>query len=245
MWFYLIIGVLFIVIGLAVHVFKWYFLIAGYNTMSKEKKAKVDTRGLGRLMGIFAYVNGGLFIMMGVLQALDLRLPLTPAIIFFFVSTFYLLVKAQKYDGNLFDEEGKLQKGAKKQFTITVGILAIIFLFVAVLMLYSSQETKVTFIKEGLQIHGMYGEVYSWESIETVELREELPTILMRTNGSALGSNLKGHFSTEELGSVKLFVNTQKPPFIYLGTEDGVVVLNTKNADETKEVFREILQQIK
>jgi len=43
MWFYILIGVFLIVMGLLVHVFKWYFLISGYNTMSKEKKAKVNT----------------------------------------------------------------------------------------------------------------------------------------------------------------------------------------------------------
>ena len=32
MWVYIIIGLFFIVIGLAVHVLKWYFLISGYNT---------------------------------------------------------------------------------------------------------------------------------------------------------------------------------------------------------------------
>jgi len=49
-------------------------------------------------------------------------------------------------------------------------------------------------------------------SIENVSLKEELPTIQIRTNGSALGSKLKGHFKTKELGSVKLFVNTENPP---------------------------------
>ena len=104
-------------------------------------------------------------------------------------------------------------------------------------MFFSSQSTKVTFLDEGIQIHGMYGDVYTWESIEAVELMEELPTIEMRTNGSALGSNLKGHFRTRELGSVKLFVNTQKPPFIYLETDDGITIFNIKNADETQEIF--------
>lgn len=100
MWFYIIIGVIFIALGLAVHVFKWYFLIAGYNTMSKEKKAKVNTEGLGRLMGIYAYVNGGVLIAMGVLNALGLKPVLMPAIVFYCISTVYLLIKAQKYDGN-------------------------------------------------------------------------------------------------------------------------------------------------
>jgi len=243
MWFYIIIGVFFIVIGLLVHVFKWYFLISGYNTMSKEKKANVDTEGLGRLMGMYSYVNGGVFIVVGVLHVLGQKLVLTPAIVFFCISTVYLLIKAQKYDGNIYDENGKLRKGAWKQFALPVGIIFVTLIFVAALMFFSSQPTKVTILEEGIQIHGMYGDVYTWDSIEAVKLMEELPAIEMRTNGSALGSNLKGHFRTRELGSVKLFVNTQKPPFIYLETDDGVTIFNMNNSDETLEIFREILRQ--
>lgn len=243
MWFYIMIGVFFILIGLAVHVFKWYFLISGYNTMSKEKKANVDTEGLGRLMGIYFYVNGGVFIIMGVLHAWGLKPSMTPAIVFFSISTVYLLIKAQKYDGNIYDENGKLRKGAYKQLALPVGVIVIIIIFAAVLMFFSSQPTKVTFLDVGIQIHGMYGEVYTWDSIEAVELIEELPTIEMRTNGSALGSNLKGHFRTRELGSVKLFVNIQKPPFIYLETDDGITIFNVNNTDETQEIFKEILRQ--
>ncbi len=244
MWFYIIIGVFFIAIGLAVHVFKGYFLIAGYNTMPKEKKANVDTEGLGRLMGIYSYVNGGVLIVMGVLHALGLKPVLTPAIVIFSISTVYLLIKAQKYDGNIYDENGKLRKGTGKQFALPVIITIIALIFVAVVMFFSSQATKVSFLEEGIRIHGMYGDFYAWDSIETVKLMEELPTIERRTNGSALGSNLKGHFRTTELGSVKLFVNTQNPPFIYLETDDGVTIFNMKNEDETQEIFGEMLRQI-
>ena len=245
MWFYIMIGVFFIVIGLAVHVFKWHFLIAGYNTMAKDKKVKVDTEGLGRLMGIYSYVNGGVLIVMGVLHALDLKPVLMPAIVFFSISTVYLLIKAQKYDGNIYDENKKLRKGAWKQFVLPVGIVVVSLIFVAVLMFFSSQQTKVTFNDDGVQIHGMYGDIYAWDSIEVVRLMEELPAIERRTNGSAVGSNLKGHFRTTELGSVKLFVNTQRPPFIYLETEDGVTIFNMKNEDQTQEIYEELLSQVK
>ena len=70
-----------------------------YNTMSKEKKANVDTKGLGRLMGVYFYLNGSVFIVMGVLHALGLRPGMTAAIVIIGVSTVYLLIKAQKYDG--------------------------------------------------------------------------------------------------------------------------------------------------
>ena len=244
MWLYFIIGMILIFMGLAVHIFKWYFLISGYNTMSKEKKAKVDTEGLGRLMGMFSYVNGGVFIVMGVLHALGMKASMTPAVVFFIISTVYLLIKAQKYDGNVYDKNGKFRKGAWKQYALTGVILVIALIFVIALMFFSSRSTKVTFLEEGIQIHGMYGEVFKWESIVSVELMEELPAIESRTNGSALGSNLKGHFRTRELGSVKLFVNTQKPPFIYLETDDGITIFNLEEAVETQEIFREILSRL-
>jgi hypothetical protein len=245
MWFYIITGVFFIAMGLAVHVFKWYFLIAGYNTMSKEKKANVDTEGLGRLMGIYFYVNGGILIVMGVLNALGLKPVLAPAIIFFSISTIYLLIKAQKYDGNVNDENGKFRKGVRKQFTLPTAITIAALILVAVLMFFSSQPTKVTFIDDGVQIHGMYGDIYTWDSIKIVKLMEELPTIELRTNGSALGPNLKGYFKTKELGSVKLFVNTKKPPFIYLETDEGITIFNMGSEDETQEIFGEILSKTK
>lgn len=243
MWFNIILGIFFIGIGLAVHVFKWYFLISGYNTMPKEKKANVDTAGLGRLMGIYAYINGGVFIFMGVLQALGFKPVQTPAFVFFIISTVYLLVKAQKYDGNIFDQDGKIRKGAGKQLAVPAAITVVTFIFVAVLLFFSSRSTEVSVFEEGIEIHGMYGEVYTWETIESVKLKEELPTIEMRTNGSALGSNLKGHFRTRELGSVKLFVDAQEPPFIYLETDGGITIFNLENADETKGIFEEILSR--
>jgi hypothetical protein len=182
---------------------------------------------------------------MGALHAFGLKPALTPVIFIFGISTVFLLIRAQKYDGNIYDKNGKLIEGAWKQFALPVGTVVITIIFVAFLMFFSSQETKVTFHEEGLQIHGMYGDIYNWESIETVKLMEELPTIEMRTNGSALGSNLKGHFRTTELDSVKLFVNTQKSLYIYLETDEGVIIFNMKNEDETQEVFEEILRTIK
>jgi len=40
------IAILFIVLGILIKYFKLYFLIAGYNTMSKEKKEQYDIEGV-------------------------------------------------------------------------------------------------------------------------------------------------------------------------------------------------------
>ncbi|NLY43454.1 MAG: DUF3784 domain-containing protein [Clostridiaceae bacterium] len=241
MWFFLV-GAVFIAIGIMVQVFKWYFLISGYNTMPKEKKAKVDTKGLGRLMGIYSYFNGSVFIVLGVLDVLGLE-PNVPAVaVIFCISTVCMLIRAQKYDGNIYDEKGKLRKGEAVKIVLSIGITAITLIFVLVLLFFSTQDTKVTVTEEGLRIHGMYGGFYAWESIDDVKLMGELPTIRIRTNGSAVGSKLKGYFKTKELGSVKLHVDTKSSPFVFLYTEKGITIFNLKDAEETKKVYEDILR---
>lgn len=243
MWFYLLLGIFFIFMGLSFHVFKWYFLISGYNTMPKEKKANVDTAGLGRLMGIFGYFNGGVSLIMALVMALGFRPVHTPVIVLFVLSTILLLIRAQRYDGNIYDKDGKFRKGAWKEFIIAGVIGVVVLVFVGVLLFFSSRSTVVNVLEEGVEIKGMYGDVFTWESIGDVELIDELPNIEMRTNGSALGSKLKGHFRTTEYGSVKLFVDVDKSPFIFLETDKGIVIFNLDNEKETEEIYREIVDK--
>ena len=244
MWFYFLLSGVMIFMGLSVHVFKWYFLISGYNTMSKEKKAKVDVESLAKLMGFYGYINGIVFLVVGVLYALDIKAGGILSIGFFVISTVYLLIKAQKYDGNLFDEEGQIRKGAGKELMIPAIIVSVVMVGVAILLVFSLQPTKLTYLDEGLEVHGMYGEVYAWDSMEKVELLETLPNIEMRTNGSGLGSHLKGHFRTTEYGSLKLFVNAQVPPFVYLESDGEIVIFNLENKQLTQEAYEEILKRL-
>ena len=93
MWWYFILAVIFLLLGLAIHVFKWYFLISGYNLMSKQKKENVDTQGLGKLMGYYCYFNTIIFLLLGVAHALELKIVMTIAFILFSLSTIYVLLK--------------------------------------------------------------------------------------------------------------------------------------------------------
>ncbi len=244
MGFYIILGAFFIAIGLAIHKFKCYFLISGYNTMPKEKKQKVNTDSLGRLMGIYSYINGVSLIFVGILAGFGIKSAQLPYMLLFVASTIYLLIKAQRYDKNIFDENGKLIKGAGKNLILPIGIIAVVVIFVGVLMLFSVQPTKVTFFQDYIQIHGMYGEEYQWNTIEKVSIIEELPTIEMRTNGSALGSNLKGYFRTKDKKIVKLFVNTSKPPYIIMETKYGIIIFNLKDKENTTIAYEAIINQI-
>lgn len=244
MWFYFMIAATLFLMGLAVHRFKWYFLISGYNTMNKEKKANVDVESLGKLMGMYGYLNGLVFLIVGILYGLNIKISGALAFGFFIISTVYLLVKAQKYDHNLFDEEGKFKKSAKKELIIPLVIAGVVLIGVSILMVFSLKPTKISYLEEGLEIHGMYGETYAWEEIESFELLESLPKIEMRTNGSAVGSHLKGYFRTTEYGKVKLFVNAKTPPYVYFSVEGNKVIFNLDDSQMTEEAYNEILDRI-
>lgn len=49
-------AIIFIVCGILIKYLKMYFLIAGYNTMSKEKQARYDIKGIAAMMGNTLFV---------------------------------------------------------------------------------------------------------------------------------------------------------------------------------------------
>jgi len=245
MWINYIIGISLIILGLAVHIFKCYFLISGYNTMPKEKKANVNIRPLAKLIGIYSYINGGVFLFFGFLYTIGFTPGMAVPMSILVITTVLLLVKSQKYDGNMFDEDGKLREGARKKFGLLIAGTIVVLSATGVLLFFSAQPTQITLQQDGIQIHGLYGEIYHWEEIDSMKLQENLPTIEMRTNGSALGNHLKGHFRTAEYGGIKLFVDSSVPAFIYMETGDGMVIFNLNTTDATREFFEKIIKEWK
>jgi hypothetical protein len=132
----------------------------------------------------------------------------------------------------------------RKRIYAPIVKTTIALLLVVVLMLLFSRGTKVTFLDEGLKIHGLYGGAYNWELMEEVNLMESLPKIERRTNGAAVGSHLTGYFKTTEYGSVKLFVNTKKPPFVFIKNNGHIVIFNLNDADKTIAAYEEILGRV-
>lgn len=233
-------GLLFIGLGRAVHKLRWHWLIAGYNTMPKNKKANVDTDGLGRLIGFYAYGLGVGLMTLAVLVAFGAAWIMTPALMLFAVTTLFVLVKAQRFDHNLFDERGKLRKGAGKEMAWSFGGVALVLALLIVGTVFFAKPAEVLVGQDNIKIAGLYGGSYALSNIQSVELKDELPVITLRTNGLALGSILRGHFRAKDLGSVRLFVDANKPPFVYMHTNSGLIIFNTDSSDKTREVYMTI-----
>lgn len=54
-----LVGIFLILLGLLIKYTKWYFLISGYNTMTKEEKASYDIEGIASLFrNVMLYMGG-------------------------------------------------------------------------------------------------------------------------------------------------------------------------------------------
>lgn len=99
-------GIILIIAGILTKIFP--ILIAGYNTMTKEQKAKVDIKGLSTFMSICLCAMGILLI---VLYLLGYRDPATIVLITL-PSVIFMVIFAQRYDHN---KSGRSRGGDKTQ----------------------------------------------------------------------------------------------------------------------------------
>lgn len=227
-------------LGFAVYKLKWYFLISGYNMMSKEEKKHVDVKSLSRLVGYYCYFLAFLFLLLGILDWQDATEYSTPVMIVMFLSAIFVFIKSQRYNRKSVDEHGKLQKGAGKKLKISLMISGISFVGAGILLYVSMQPTSIYVKQDRLEIGGLYGDTYKWEDIEQLTRMEEMPDIAIRTNGSAIGSHLKGHFKLENGDKVKLFIDKSKPPYISFVSNGRRVIFNLETAHKTEEAYERI-----
>ncbi len=64
----------------------------------------------------------------------------------------------------------------------------------------------------------MYGEKIEDDKILDVKVVNELPEIVMKSNGFAAGDFRKGYFKTNDRKTVTLFVNKKAKPYLLLMT---------------------------
>ena len=99
--FYIIAAVL-AVFGILIHKFKFYFLIAGYNMMSKEEKEEYNASSIGKHVGFYLYFISvlslavGLFFQFFQMSKQTEKLVIAVYVILTMITVSILLVKENK-----------------------------------------------------------------------------------------------------------------------------------------------------
>lgn len=233
-------GAILILLGYLVRFRKMYFLISGYNTMSVEKKKKVDVEQLARLMGNCLFVMGVLISLGMVLTSVGQSALGLAAFLMVLPVVTYLLVSGQKYDGNTRTASGRMKPGVK----ILLGVLIGGLVLAAGLGIYSlidgSRSLSVDVNDSTVTIKGLYGLTIDRTKITRVSLLETLPKIRTRTNGMALGSFLKGHFTMDTYGAVRLYIEAKRTPFILIEWSEKPIIFNLNSAEETRALYKKL-----
>jgi len=138
--------------------------------------------------------------------------------------------------------EGKKQTPHKIIIGIGIATAALIFTFV---LFFTGNKPTVYTIKGGIfDISTQYGQTISISDIQSIELKDTVPAKLRRTNGYGLGTIIKGHCSSD-IGNVTVYIDTSKPPFIYLTTANGLIIIfNDETAEKTHALYEDLQKAI-
>lgn len=223
-----------IIIGMGFLVKSFPNLIAGYNTMPKDKKKNIDIEGLSTFMrnsliiiGLSIIIGHYLFKWIGFTAIANSMI-----LIVILIGVTIMVINAQRFDHN---------KNKTKKTRLTYYILGFVIAFVIGFITYGYVPSKVVISKDLIKLTGMYGFEMSTSEINNVELMDRIPTIKMRTNGFSLGNIHKGTFILDEFGKCRLLLHSSNPPYLIMSRTDGnKIIINFRNIAETQKIFKNI-----
>lgn len=239
MWMLVFVAVIVIALGFAVDRLGWHNLISGYNTMSKEKRDRVDIKKVARLVAWMCYGIGVIFLLIALIDLFGWDIPLEPFLIILFVFIVMMLWRMQRYDGNIYDESGRLRPGGKKRLIPIVIVSVVLLVGVPALLFWFSQPTDVTVTDSTIVIEGSYSREIPFYELDDVTWTT-LPEIARRTSGAESGSRLTGHFRTKAGEDVLLFIDRDVEPVIRLDWSEEPIYINQSSADATRQLYEDI-----
>lgn len=242
----ILMAVIFLALGIIIKYLKCYFLIAGYNTMTKEEQSRVDIEKTANIMGNAFFIIA-LFQGIAILFSLFNKdfIAIIISLFSIFIVILVTIIISQKYDGNAIKKDGTLNKSNKITIIVISIFMILIMLFVYISLFGANKTAQVVIGDNKIIIEGQYGITIPLENILDVSLNEKLPKVINKTNGSDLGSKLKGNFTLEGIGKAKLFLDKKNTPFIFINSKDGLIIINQRDKEETIKLYEKIRLEIK
>lgn len=134
-----------------------------------------------------------------------------------------------------------MEQQKRKPNTGTV-VKGVIILLVIALALLGLKPPSVAMNNSGFKIGGLYGKLYEWDKIESVDLLNQMPRIGVRTNGMDLGSTKRGYFNLDTYGSSTLYVNQTHDAFITFKYLNRQVFVSFDDAEKANELYESMLK---
>lgn len=226
----LIIAIFFIICGLLIHKFKLYWLIAGYNTMSKEEKSKVDIKGLARNMGIMFYLIAAIFIICSFFRNQFPNIEILAMI----SMTAVLIVgifKAQKYSYN--------KQKDKSESIATLFIIGIPVLISLFIIFNTIRPIKIELKNDKIIVDSS---AIKYDDIKDIKIINKFPE-MSKSMGSGIGSFRRGTYKVNGLGSCTVYADSEKDPILKIKTDNKTILVNSKS-NNMNDIYKKLSNKI-
>lgn len=237
--------------GIAIYAFKRKTPMHFWSgTTIKEEEIK-DINSYNRENGIMWLIYSSSFLIAGILALFKIEIATILLIVFSTVGLGILIYAHQriynKYKDPNFQKTQKEQVKLSKGYIVIMVIAMILtFGFIGGMIVYGAQDAKIEVSEKSIQIRSMYGISINFSEIEEVVLIEksmEEIGVGRRTNGyGGLDGTLKGHFKSNELGAVLLFVKADSSPTIMIKRfNKKTIYISFSNSDKTRSLYEDII----
>ena len=251
-----VIAIPFIILAIFLYKGKGAFLIAGYNTMSDEKRAAYDEKALSKAVGTLLLVLSALMFLFPLAMQLEAMWLFWVSFALFMIITIVFAIYANT--GNRFRRntvsadtqitatgQTPMSKGVKFAIVFCVIFTILIFIGVGIMFYYGEKDPVITIQNDSIKIDAMYGLTINKSELQEVNLIEKNMHdigIGRRTNGyGGFGQALKGNFSSAELGNHLLFVYADSSPTIQLRRTGGSdIFISFRDGETTRNIYHQI-----
>ena len=128
---------------------------------------------------------------------------------------------------------------------ISIGLAGIVLVGVVVFLIFlnisTTKEAAVIINSQTFEIKGMYGNSFSFKDVTSIELKDTIPTVGMKTNGAGLGETKKGYFEVDGIGECLLFIHINKGPYLYIKAGNRQIIINYKDEEKTKQIYQTMM----
>ena len=243
-WTDLIMGAIFIVLGLLIYRFPR--LIAGLNTMPKERMAKVNVEALKSGMRLVFLIGGAVMLLMaGLSTQVNISIVVHIAVVLFvgFSVVIACALLGSKHD-NAVLEKDDLKESRIERIGVRV-ILAVVILIPAIVMFFVIRDIRPARIEvSGDYITakgGGYNTSIPMNDITEATTLNDWPAISTRTNGVSTHRFNFGHFQLKNGEDCMMFVHKDGGPLLEVRTINGkLYYFNCATEEETIEMIAKV-----
>lgn len=213
-----------------------FSFLNGFSNRPEEEKLYLEESGYLDAIGNLFAASFWIFLVTFIVGLLPIPYAFGIGITIFIVHLMIGLIWIQRYE---------VPHKRKKMIAIMSLLSAGILIFIAIMFGMGLIENDVKISEKSIEISGMYGDEWDFTEIERIELVDELPEVLFKTNGFAMTNILKGKFTLEEpYGNGLLFINGRGGPFLVIFTADEYVIIKKKDNEETVQLYKELIGKV-